>query len=99
MNGGNLSLDLSTVDFHGRSPRTAVKLGVGQAEITVPQDVDVTVHGDLSAGDFRMAGYERNGQGLHIRHTDLGPDGKGGGTLDVQTDIGFGRLVVRRAAA
>lgn len=99
LNAGSLLVDLSDVDFRNENVHTGLELGVGRAEFTVPRDVDVRVHGKVNGGEFRIMGHENNGPDVSVDRTDLGPDGRGGGTLDIRADIGFGQLVVHRAAS
>ncbi|HVX46120.1 MAG TPA: PspC domain-containing protein [Mycobacteriales bacterium] len=99
LNAGSMLLDLSNVDFRSNTVDTHLKLGIGRAEVTVPPDVDVTVDGKASGGELRIMGHETNGPRISSSRTDLGSDGRGGGTLHIKADLGFGQLVVHRAAA
>lgn len=99
LNGGSMLIDLSKVDFGSTTVDTNVKLGVGRAEVTLPPDVDVTVEGKISGGELRLMGHENNGPRVSATRTDLGADGRGGGSLHIKADIGFGQLVVHRATA
>ena len=44
-------------------------------------------------------GASHGGFGTERTITDVGPDGQGGGTLDLNLQAGFGHLEVRRAQA
>ena len=98
-NAGRGQLDLSAVDFAGATAQTDVRLGAGKLAITVPPDVDVVLHARLTAGEIDAFGQEHNGGDIDYRRTDNGPDGVGGGTLNLNVQGGFGVVEVDRAAA
>jgi predicted membrane protein len=92
--------DLTGVPFAGQSGRLAAEIGAGEIVVTVPRDVDVTVHAKTGVGQVELLGADSGGGfGTDRTLTDLGPDGAGGGTLDLDLQAGFGHLEVRRAQA
>jgi hypothetical protein len=95
--GGEVHLDLSKLDLDGQDTRSTVRLGAGELLVTVPADTDVTVHVKLSAGQFETFGAEDGGLDLARTVRDDGPDGPGGGTLELTIRQGVGHLEVRRA--
>lgn len=99
LGAGSLDLDLSDVDFTELSGRTTVHLGVGNVSIVVPRDVDVTVHAQAGVGSLDLLGSHYEGVGLDRSLADNGPDGSGGGDLDLTVDVGLGHVEVDRVAS
>jgi phage shock protein PspC (stress-responsive transcriptional regulator) len=99
INGGRSQVDFSAVDFTGTTAQTDVRLGAGKVTITVPPNVDVVLHAKMTAGEIDAFGQNHNGGDLDYRRTDNGPDGVGGGTLNLNVQGGFGVVEVDRAAA
>jgi phage shock protein PspC (stress-responsive transcriptional regulator) len=96
---GSVRYDLSQVPFaDGRSASLAVDQGVGELLVIVPPDVDVVVDADLGIGEIRTFDGESGGMGQNRRITDVGSDGRGGGSLRLDLDLGIGRIEVRREA-
>lgn len=87
---GHLVVDLSKA----APPKVVVRDGIGEEEIIVPANADVTVHARLDAGALRIDGRPED-SGWHVRDTvhleGTGPH------IDVDARVGFGRLVVVRA--
>ena len=97
---GEVRYDLTAVPFTGQTARLGASIGFGEIVVTVPRDVDVTVHASTGVGGIDlMSQGTRGGFGTDRTVTDLGPDGAGGGTLDLDLNAGFGHLEVRRAQA
>lgn len=99
LNGGTANLDLSGVDFRDRTVTAAVQVSAGRVEVTVPPTVDVTVHSRGNVGDLTVLG--RTSSGLRLAKTvhDDGPDGEGGGRLDLTVKVGVGDVEVHRATS
>jgi predicted membrane protein len=96
---GSVRYDLSQVPFaDGRSASLAVDQGVGELLVIVPPDVDVAVDADLGVGEIRTFDGESGGMGQDRRIIDLGTDGRGGGNLRLDLDLGIGSIEVRREA-
>lgn len=95
LNVGNERLDLSGVDFAGHSVKTSVQVGIGQIEVTVPPDVDVTVHGRAQVGDVSLFGLHDSGMPRMTRQ-DNGSDGPRGGHLTLNLNAGVGQVEVDR---
>jgi len=95
---GSLRLDLTDVDFTERSAVTSLSAGLGNVEVTVPRDVDVEVVGKAGIGEGELFGEKIDG-GSARRVVDDGPDGAGGGTLQLTLQVGVGRVEVDRASA
>lgn len=98
LGAGNLLVDLTGVDFAGRSVSTDVDLGIGDVEVRVPPNVDVTVTGRSQIGEVEVFGRRVNGTDSERTLTDQGVDGPGGGTLELRVEIGIGKVEVDREA-
>lgn len=94
---GEVTLDLTAIDFTGRSAATRVSLGAGEVRVVVPENVDVTVRATLRAGELEILGLRADGLDNRRTVQDLGPDGPGGGVLDLTINQGVGHLEVVRA--
>ncbi|MEU4559003.1 PspC domain-containing protein [Actinoplanes sp. NPDC023936] len=94
---GNVTLDLRDVDFAGAEQHTTVDMKFGQLRVLLPPEVDTTV--DVTGGgvrtvlfDTESASSEENRQTV----TDLGADGAGGGTLQLDLRLDTGNVEVSR---
>jgi hypothetical protein len=96
---GSVAYDLSAVDFTGANASIAASMGFGEIVVTVPADVDVTVHARCGVGGVHLFDGDTGGLGTDRHVTDLGADGAGGGQLTLDLNTGFGNLEVRRAQA
>ena len=56
------------------------------------------MNGDVGVGELRAFGQMSGGFGQETRVFDVGGDGKGGGSLALNLDLGVGSLEVRREA-
>jgi len=103
---GRATLDLSAVEFEeGRTVRTTVDVGAGEARVVVPEDIAVDLDVRVGAGGYRLAerpgapgawGTEHGG-GLGLRDRRTLPPAGGGepdGTLVLRLDVGVGEAVV-----
>ena len=94
---GSAVLDLSGLDFAGRSESVEVSVDVGDLTIIVPPDVDVQAEATVDVGNVTLFGTSWGGIGQSTRTvTDLGNDGPGGGELIVTGTVDVGDLEVRR---
>jgi phage shock protein PspC (stress-responsive transcriptional regulator) len=96
---GRVEVDLTGLDFTEQSARTKVSAGVGEVEVVVPRDVDVTVVGDTGLGEAVVFGERYDGDSPDPTVVSLGPDGSGGGTLRLELQVGIGRVEVNRASS
>jgi hypothetical protein len=96
---GQVQYDLTGLDLAGQSVKMRSQMGFGEIVVVVPEDVDVTVHARAGVGGLSLFGTDTGGVNERITRTDDGPDGPGGGSLDLDLYAGFGHLEVRRAAA
>lgn len=96
---GRVSLDLTGLDLTEQDVRTRVSAGIGDVEVRVPRDVDVTVVGDTGLGEAEIFGETYEGDSPDPEVVSLGPDGAGGGTLRLELEVGVGQLEVTRATS
>ncbi|MFE9653709.1 PspC domain-containing protein [Micromonospora sp. NPDC006431] len=96
-NFGDAVLDLRAVDFDKKDTQVTVEVNFGKATVVVPPNVDVTTVADVNAGDATVFGRRTGGvNGRQWETTDLGPDGRGGGTLRLLVHVNAGDLEVTR---
>lgn len=94
---GSALLDLSAVDFAGRTETIRVHVGVGDLTIILPPTVDVRADVAVDVGNAGVLGTTWGGIGSSERTiTDDGVDGAGGGELVVRATVDIGDLEVRR---
>jgi phage shock protein PspC (stress-responsive transcriptional regulator) len=91
---GNLILDLTQLPLSAAPTEVQARVGAGQLEVLVPADTDVEVVAMVAAGTAAVFGQRLEGPGLEVRDTDLGEDG--GGQLSLDLEVGFGEMEVRR---
>lgn len=92
---GELTVDLSDVRFGGDATEVEVGIGLGAAEIIVPDDTSVTVEGRMRGGETRiLSGPVRTGLNLILEEDE--PGDPAGGRLHLIIDGGVGELAVRR---
>jgi hypothetical protein len=97
INIGSALLDLSALDFKGRSESVKVDVSVGDLTIIVPATVDVTAKVGVDVGDATVFGTSWGGLGADQRTiSDNGVDGPGGGNLTIQATVDVGNVEVRR---
>lgn len=93
---GEIDLDLTGLNLDGRTARTAASSQLGQVEVTVPRDVDVEATCSTKAGAVNCFDERRSGTGTSTRVLDTGPDGPGGGLLQLDLSTSTGRVEVFR---
>ncbi|HEY9410245.1 MAG TPA: PspC domain-containing protein [Jiangellaceae bacterium] len=94
---GDIRYDLSgLVLVEDDSLRLSIDQGAGDLEVIVPPNADVIVNGSVGAGDISAFGQGSGGLGRERRITDNGLDGPGGGTIQLDLELGFGDIRVTR---
>jgi phage shock protein PspC (stress-responsive transcriptional regulator) len=91
---GDLSVDLGAVDFAGTARHVEARLGIGQVNVTVPDDVRVVVDAHVNAGSITAFG----GNTRDCCPTDLDMVKRGvpgGGTLYVDAQVGAGNIRIK----
>ncbi len=91
---GQAVLDLTDINF-GSKPRSLdVRLGFGELLIIVPEDVSVVVDGHVQGGELKLFGAQNDGWDIGQTYTDSVKNGDG--PLNLEADVTFGELTVRR---
>lgn len=90
---GDLTYDLTELDFAGRAADMSVSLGAGTLTIEVPDDVTVNLDAEVGAGELEAFGERTDGVGVSRQGTY---DGTGEGVLDLEVDLTVGELEVTR---
>lgn len=94
---GDALLDLTAVDFTGRDAKISARVEFGDLHVIVPPEVDVEARVFVDVGDAQVFGTSWSGIGLPARTiTDLGDDGRGGGTLRLNLHVSVGSVEVYR---
>lgn len=96
MLGGEQLLDLSGVDFDDRTVSVLINHGAGHVRVTVPENVDLVLDAKARYGEIVVLDRQAEGVHNHIELTDLGPDGRGGGTLRLTIDLLAGQVEIVR---
>jgi hypothetical protein len=99
LGAGSVRLDLTGVDFAEQDVSTRVHASIGDITVVVPRDVDVRVTGRAGIGEVDLFGEKVNGTSSEREVVDQGPDGPGGGDLELVLEVGVGHVEVDRAAA
>jgi hypothetical protein len=97
INIGDATLDLSAIDFTGRSANVTVHVAMGDLTVLLPSTVDVRTITQVDVGNAEVLGQHWSGigQSEHVV-TDHGRDGVGGGDLTLHATVDVGNLEVRR---
>jgi phage shock protein PspC (stress-responsive transcriptional regulator) len=94
---GDVRYDLSALDFtEADSVTLHIEQDVGQLTVVVPPGVDVVVDAHNNVGEISTFGNRAGGLGQERRITDDGADGRGGGELTLDLELGIGEIEVRR---
>jgi hypothetical protein len=94
LGAGQLTLDLRGLDLPPGSTEVRVDVGLGDLRIRVPEEATVVVDGRVTAGELRAFGVRVDGVGAQRQVTDVGREG--GGTLEIEAQVGLGTLEVSR---
>ncbi|MHC0434045.1 PspC domain-containing protein [Streptomyces sp. O3] len=102
---GDGTLDLSGLKLSADEPlRTSADVGAGRLKVIVPRDVTVEVRAEVGIGDLRLPGDgKRTDVDVQVdqkREETLRPPKAedGGGTLELDLEVGIGQVEVTRAA-
>jgi len=89
---GQLTLDLRDVAFPAGERRLDLKLGTGEIDLIVPENVCVVTRARVGAG--YVGALDREGGGLDVDWSDAPVSEPGVPRLVVDTDIGIGAIMV-----
>lgn len=94
---GTITLDLTGVDFTNQQKTVAMHVNAGNVRVILPSTVDADVQARVGTGDARVFGTHWSGIGDGQRQiVDNGPDGPGGGRLELDIRVDLGALEVSR---
>ncbi|WP_344125532.1 PspC domain-containing protein [Saccharopolyspora halophila] len=94
---GTIDMDLTELPISdGETVRSSAGVGAGVITVRVPPDVDVQSVCRSNLGEVDCLGITADGQGVTRTIRDDGPDGPGGGKLELQLTTGTGRVEVIR---
>ncbi len=93
MAAGELTIDLRDVDLPAGDRPLRLELGMGEAEVIVPDDVCVATRAEVGMGEVRLFG-DRSG-GVDVDLHDAPPAPAGTARLVIDADVGLGELRVR----
>lgn len=91
---GEITYDLTDVEFSGETVDMQVQLGAGTLSIEVPDDVTVSVDAQVGAGEIDVFGQRTEGVGLSRSSDDAGTDD--GGSLELDLEVAVGVIEVSR---
>jgi hypothetical protein len=91
---GQLRVDLSRVDWT-RDRDVDVRVGIGEATIVVPDDVNVFVDGHAGIGALDIDGHQENGVDANDR-VRLHADHPGAPIVHLDAEVGIGHVEVRQ---
>ena len=94
---GRFVLDLSAVDLGEATVPINVDHHVGRLEVVLPNDAALTSHVEIKGGEAQVLGRVDNGAGVDQRVEDTPTPAAG--HVDLHVDMGFGQVVVCRAAS
>ena len=94
---GNLRLDLTGVDFTEQLVHTKLSAGVGNVEVLLPPDVDVSIDARAGLGEVNVLGRTENGTAATRSVVDHGSSGDGSIDLVLDLDVNIGQVEVDRA--
>lgn len=90
---GRLHVDMREVAFSGRTELRA-RAGLGQIELTVPEDVCVQTVAEVGAGQIDL--LDRSGDGIDVEVEDRRLPAFGAPLLVVDADVGMGHIAINR---
>jgi predicted membrane protein len=96
---GSIRLDLTDVDFSEQLVRTKVSAGVGNVQVIVPRNADVSVDARSGIGELDVLGQQESGTSVSRSVVDHGTAGDGSIDLTLDLDVSIGRVEVDRATA
>jgi phage shock protein PspC (stress-responsive transcriptional regulator) len=96
---GSLRLDLSDVDLSEQLVRTKASLGVGDLEIVVPANADVSIDSRSGIGEVLLFGESQDGTSVSRSVVDHGTGSDGRIDLVLDLDVNIGQVRVDRAQA
>jgi phage shock protein PspC (stress-responsive transcriptional regulator) len=94
LGAGELTLDLTALDFTEATRDLRVEVGVGKAVVIVRDDTPIEVHGEVGIGDAQVLDQSRDGVGASLDANAVPPGATG--KLALRLEVGIGHAEVRR---
>jgi phage shock protein PspC (stress-responsive transcriptional regulator) len=95
---GQQTIDLSQVQFGGKTVHIGASVGVGRLVVDVPSGVSVVIHAHAGVGDLSILGYDTSGndvtRDISSPATASSPATRGAVDLDLR--VGIGQVAVFR---
>jgi hypothetical protein len=95
IDAGDLSLDLTGVDFAGQTVTLDLDVGVGSIYVAVPGAVDLEASANSRLGEATVLGGWSSGLGAAVERS-VGGAGDGGGKLIIDADTRLGAISIYR---
>ncbi len=96
---GQLTVDLSRIDFSGTVRDVGVSLGIGEAIVIVPADVAVEVAATAQIGEVVVLGRSDSGFDAELEERRAGDAGAGRLRIDAEVGVGELRVVDTRSGS
>jgi phage shock protein PspC (stress-responsive transcriptional regulator) len=93
---GRMIVNLTGLHFTKAPVRVEATMMAGDIEVILPRGVNASVHARAGAGQLDVLGNHSDGLNVEARRT-TGP--LGGGALDLDLEVSFGRILVYRSQA
>ncbi|MGI8822333.1 MAG: PspC domain-containing protein [Acidimicrobiia bacterium] len=94
---GSFVLDLTDIDDLTEATAVSVDQGIGELRVLVPADLSVSVDASVDAGRVEVFGREDGGFDVSVAAvSESYPGTAGEPTLDLELDLGVGRIAVVR---
>src|SRR5262249_59340535 len=91
---GDFTLDFSDVQFPVGTTHVKAQLGIGELDITVPDNVTVIADAHATGGQVTLFEREADGGSVDLHNTDIGT--APARVLELDTKVTFGEIRVLR---
>jgi len=89
---GDITLDLSRVDFAGESLVLDLDAGIGSIHVHVPPEVAIEATANAIVGDVQVGGLRSSGLGAEVIRSTNGTAGR----IVIDADVRIGSITIRR---
>ena len=94
---GELTIDLTDVPLGDRAIDVRAEVGMGHLVVIVPQDATVVLDSEVGAGDVMVDEFTVADGVRHSDQRTLRPTGTSVGTINLDVEMGTGRIDIQRA--
>ena len=91
---GQVDVDLTRIDWAGKTAKVVVTVGIGETIVRVPDDVTVSADVEVKAGDIDLFGERFAGSPFDGPVRDVAEGAGGGGRLELVVDQALGEVTV-----